>query len=111
MATPAKAISSIIRTGDFDTETVTVSGRSTPVRYGVPGFSIAPEHAPPRRVAADEVTALIDAAGPLSLKDIAAGLSATVREAASVVWRMLDDGSLRTDEWSRHALVGTGAGD
>ena len=57
-------------------------------------------------VSVDRVRELLDAAGPLSLRDIAGGLNVAVRDAATVVRWMLDRGWLVHDEWERHRLSG-----
>lgn len=64
------------------------------------------EHAPAARVSPDDVRGLIDAAGPLSLRDIAAGLGVPAHRASRVVEWMLDHDCLRQDEWRRLTLRG-----
>ena len=58
------------------------------------------------RVSASDVRDLIEAAGPLSMRDIAGGLGVTEREAASVIRWMADAGELKQDEWGRLRLWG-----
>jgi hypothetical protein len=60
-----------------------------------------------RAASAEAVRSLIDAAGPLSLGDIAGGLGIAVAAASTTVDRMLAAGCLRQDEWERHTLRGT----
>lgn len=57
-------------------------------------------------VSAGDVRDLIDAAGPLSLRDIAAGLGVPVYRAATIVNWMLEHDCLQQDEWRRHTLRG-----
>ena len=54
-----------------------------------------------RGVSPDDVRELIDAAGPLALRDVAAGLGVPAHRAAAVVGWMLDHDCLRQDEWRR----------
>ena len=49
---------------------------------------------------------LLDAAGPLSLRDIAAGLGVPMQRASHIVSWMLDHDCLRQDEWRRHTVRG-----
>ncbi len=58
-----------------------------------------------RRVATSDVGDLIDAAGPLSLRDIAGGLNVSMHQASTLVDWMLRHDWLRQDEWERHRLV------
>lgn len=44
---------------------------------------------------------VLEAAGSLTVQDIAGALCSTLKEAQEVVWRMLDHGGLRVDEWGR----------
>jgi hypothetical protein len=53
-----------------------------------------------------EVCDLIEAAGPLGLRDIAGGLDASIRAVAARVRRMLRNGTLKQDEWARYRLWG-----
>jgi hypothetical protein len=53
---------------------------------------------------APSVCDLIDAAGPLSLRDIAAGLDVSLHQASNVVGWMLEHDCLREDEWDRACL-------
>jgi hypothetical protein len=57
-------------------------------------------------VSPDEVRELIDAAGPLTICDIAGGLAVSVRAAVPAVRRMLSSGCLRRDEFDRYRLWG-----
>ncbi|MBI5288622.1 MAG: hypothetical protein HY873_06585 [Chloroflexi bacterium] len=57
---------------------------------------------PNPRLSSHDVRDLIDAAGPLSLRDIAGGLDAPLARVAGLVARMLAQGCLRQDEWGRH---------
>jgi hypothetical protein len=57
-------------------------------------------------VSASDVRDLIEAAGQLSMRDIAGGLGVTEREAASVVSWRADAGELKQDEWGRLRLWG-----
>ena len=59
-----------------------------------------------RRIAVSDVCDLIDAAGPLSLRDIAGGLDISLQQASCVVGWMLEHDCLRQDEWERHGLWG-----
>jgi len=61
---------------------------------------------PGRRIAVSDVCDLIDAAGPLSLRDIAGGLDISLQQASCVVDWMLEHDCLRQDEWERHSLWG-----
>ena len=67
-----------------------------------------PPTAAPAAVSAstDDVLALIDAAGPLTLKDIAGGLNVSLRYASSLVRRLAAGGCLGLDEWDRHRVRG-----
>jgi hypothetical protein len=51
-----------------------------------------------------DLCALIDAAGPLSLCDLAGGLNLSVRDVALRVRRMMHEHRLRRDEWGRYRL-------
>lgn len=79
----------------------------------VPGLTVPvrPVAVPQRRAAAGDVRDLIDAAGPLSLRDIAGGTGIAPHEAAQIVAHMVAHGVLRRDEWGRHSLRATLAGD
>jgi hypothetical protein len=57
-------------------------------------------------VSTADVQDLIDAAGPLALRDIAGGLDCAVRDAATRVQQLLEQGCLRRDEFRRYRLVG-----
>jgi hypothetical protein len=59
-----------------------------------------------RAIAVSDVCDLIDAAGPLSLRDIAGGLDVSLHQASTVVGSMLEHDCLRQDEWERHRLSG-----
>lgn len=52
-----------------------------------------------------DVCALIDAAGPLALPDLARGLNAPSADVTARVRRMASEGRLRQDEWSRYATA------
>jgi hypothetical protein len=54
-----------------------------------------------RRVSTSDVRDLIDAAGPLTLRDIAGGLDVPERRAARVVATMTKGDRLQQDEWGR----------
>jgi hypothetical protein len=56
-----------------------------------------------------EVRDLIDAAGPLTLRDIACGLAVPVRRAAARVRQMVGAGALSRDEFGRYRLRRSGA--
>ena len=58
-----------------------------------------------RPVSAEEVESLIQAAGPLSVRDIAGGLGVTVAAALSAVRGMIVGDCLRQDEWGRLSLA------
>lgn len=55
-------------------------------------------------IAVDDVRDLIDAAGPLTLRDIAGGLAVPIRRAAARVRQMVGVGALRRDEFGRYRL-------
>ncbi len=55
-------------------------------------------------ISIDDVCDLIDAAGPLTLRDIAGGLAVPVRRAAARVRQMVGAGALRRDEFGRYRL-------
>ena len=57
-----------------------------------------------RRASTADVCDLIDAAGPLSLCDIAGGLDIHVAQASRVVRTMVADACLREDEWGRFGI-------
>ena len=57
--------------------------------------------APGCEVTEHGVLEVLEAAGALSVEDIAEALCSTVREVQEVVWRMVDRGGLRADEWGR----------
>ncbi len=59
-----------------------------------------------RAIAVSDVCDLIDAAGPLSLRDMAGGLDVSLHQASTVVGWMLDHDCLRQDEWEQHRLSG-----
>jgi hypothetical protein len=54
-----------------------------------------------------DVCALIDAAGPLTLRDLAGGLNVPLRQASQLVVSMLDSDCLKQDEWARYRLWGS----
>jgi hypothetical protein len=58
------------------------------------------------RVTVHGVRDLIEAAGPLSLRDIAGALDVPERDAMVVVGWMIARDCLRQDEWGRHRLWG-----
>jgi hypothetical protein len=60
----------------------------------------------PSAVSVEAVRELIDAAGPLTIRDIAGGLDVAAHEASAVVGRMMLEGCLSRDEWDRHRLSG-----
>ena len=49
---------------------------------------------------------LLEAAGPLPLQDIAAGLDISVTETGRLVCRAVRAARLRQDEWERYSLSG-----
>jgi hypothetical protein len=57
-----------------------------------------------RNVSTAEVAELIEAAGPLSVRDIAGGLGVTVSAALGAVRQMVERHRLREDEWDRFSL-------
>jgi hypothetical protein len=59
-----------------------------------------------RKVDSVEVVELIEAAGPLTLQDIAGGLDVSLGQASVVVQTMLDRNCLKQDEWERHRIWG-----
>jgi hypothetical protein len=59
---------------------------------------------PVRGIVPSDVRDLIDAAGPLSLRDIAGGLDVSTHEASTVVRSMIEHHSLSQDEWERYRL-------
>lgn len=65
-----------------------------------------PLDATSREVAAEDVRDLIDAAGPLTLRDIAGGLDVPLRLAAERVRRMVAGRTLTRDEFGRYRLWG-----
>jgi hypothetical protein len=60
-------------------------------------------------VSVDDVCDLLEAAGPLTLCDIAGGLAVPVRRAAACIRRMLANRDLRRDEFGRYRLSGARA--
>ena len=60
----------------------------------------------PRAITAADVQDLLEAAGPLSLRDIAGGLQVSEREAEVRVASMVAAGALGADEWGRYRLRG-----
>lgn len=60
----------------------------------------------PVTVAASEISDLIDAAGPLTISDIAAGLATPVCTAVARVRPMVRAGQLSRDEFGRYRLHG-----
>jgi hypothetical protein len=56
---------------------------------------------------AADICELIDAAGPLTVDDLAAGLRVGSRETRALVGWLERNGDLRQDEWGRFALAGT----
>lgn len=64
---------------------------------------VRPTAAPGRAATVTEagVREVLEAAGALGVRDIAGALCSTVKDAQEVVWRMLDRGGLRADEWGR----------
>jgi hypothetical protein len=62
--------------------------------------------APGCEVTEPGVRDVLEAAGALAVQDIAGALCSTVREVQEVVWRMLDRGGLRADEWGRVGVGG-----
>lgn len=59
-------------------------------------------------ISVDDVCDLIDAAGPLTLRDIAGGLAVPIRRVAARIRQMLGAGALRRDEFGRYRLWGSG---
>lgn len=59
-----------------------------------------------RTISIEDVCELLDAAGPLPLRDIAGGLDVSIAGAAALVQRMVNFGYLRQDEWSRYRAAG-----
>lgn len=64
-----------------------------------------PAVAAPRGVAPVDVSDLLDAAGSLSIADIAGGLDATLAAVEATVAWMVSRGDLRRDEWDRLRAV------
>jgi hypothetical protein len=60
------------------------------------------------RVSVAEVCDLIEAAGPLTLCDIAGGLAVPVRRAAARIRQMVTDRALKLDEFGRYRITGVG---
>ena len=60
----------------------------------------------PVNVAPTDISDLIDAAGPLTLSDIAGGLAAPVGCAVARVRQMVRAGRLHRDEFGRYGLQG-----
>ena len=60
----------------------------------------------PKSIWIRDVCELIDAAGPLTVGDIAGGLNAQVAQVMPVVEFLMGKNSLRVDEWDRLQLTG-----
>jgi hypothetical protein len=60
-------------------------------------------------ISVDEICDLIEAAGPLTLADIAGGLDRSLRQVSACVQRMVARRLLRRDEFRRYRLHGAGA--
>ena len=58
-------------------------------------------------ISIDEVCELIDATGPLTIRDIAGGLAVSLRSAVALVRRMVRIGALKRDEFGRYRLWGS----
>jgi hypothetical protein len=67
-------------------------------------------YSPAPLISAPDVRELIEAAGPLFLRDIAEGLDVPVADLEPVVAMMVAQGLLRQDEWTRYALAGAWRG-
>ncbi len=59
-----------------------------------------------RPLSTDEVCDLIDAAGPLTVRDIAGGLDVPLRQASASVHRLAQRNCLKQDEFRRYRLSG-----
>ena len=77
-----------------DAQTTTAPSAPTDLMFGSSG----------RRIVSSDVRDLIDAAGPLSLRDIAGGLDVSNYQAAALVHSMIEHNCLRQDEWERFRL-------
>lgn len=75
------------------------------------GAAALPAVAGQRFLTVAEVCDLIDAAGPLTISDLAAGLGAGVRETGVLVDWLERHGDLRRDEWDRFRLSGMCRGE
>jgi hypothetical protein len=71
------------------------------------GPAASSERTPAAGVAAAEVCDLIEAAGPLTVRDIAGGLAVSVRQASASVQLMVRRNCLKQDEFRRYRLCGT----
>ena len=60
-----------------------------------------------RAASPDEVCELIEAAGPLTIRDIAGGLAVSIRQASASVQLMVRRNWLKQDEFRRYRLCGT----
>ena len=89
---------------------MTTATAARPVQFIFPPASVGPvpaiERVPSSGVAAAEVCELIEAAGPLTVVDIAGGLGVSARCAAGRVRQMVSSGCLREDEFGRYRLWG-----
>jgi len=60
-------------------------------------------------ISMDDVCDLIDAAGPLTIRDIAGGLAVSVHVVVARVRQMVRGGALKRDEFGRYRLWGRGS--
>ena len=86
--------------------TRTASHAAAP-RYFGPRVDIPAAVAP--AISVDDVRDLLDAAGPLTLRDIAGGLAVPARRVAGRIRQMLADCALKQDEFGRYRLTGSAA--
>jgi hypothetical protein len=82
----------------ISTPRTTPSG-GRPLRFGPAVHVPAPVAS---AVSIDDICDLLDAAGPLTVRDIAGGLNVTIRQASACVQRMVLSHCLRRDEFRRY---------
>ena len=78
--------------------------RHVPTRQMLRGLGLNVPDEVADAISIDDVCDLIDAAGPLTLRDIAGGLAVPLRRAAARVRQMVGAGALRRDEFGRYRL-------